>query len=86
MITAAEFACYIQPLTRDGLINVQETAVIRGRVECADEAAALVARARHVAKALGYPVVIKKVASRWYSDRFPRGVKALQGEERCNAL
>lgn len=88
MIIAAEFACYIQPFILDepDRVNVHETTVIRGRVEAAAEAAKMVERARHIAKALGYPVVIKKVVCRWGSDRLPRGVRKLAGTEVANVL
>lgn len=89
MTTAADFACYIQPIHTNRLkelgtawVDTSKTAVLRRRVTSADEAIALVNEARQVAAALGGEMVIKKVVTTaWDADRAPARVKRLAGNE-----
>jgi hypothetical protein len=86
MTTAAEIACYVQPVTgfcaaaAMAWVDTSKTAVLRRRVTTAAEAAGVIEDARAVAVALGGGMAIKTVVvTAWDADRAPAGVKRLQG-------
>ena len=86
-MTAAEFICYVQPVTAKceeagaAWVDTTKTAVLRRTVASKAEAAALVGEARAMAQAMGGEWAIKKLARAIPGARRPAGVKAMQGVE-----